>query len=128
MGKGSKQRPTDKAAFDAGYDRIFKSKYTKQPWAKLYQRKAWKVLRSSQLASKPICEYCEAQGYLTLAGVVDHIIPHKGDELLFHDPENLRSLCKKHHDSTKQREENQKVVIGGNIDGSPIDPNHHWSK
>ncbi len=105
-----------------------KSKYEKQPWHKLYKRKAWKLLRSSQLASQPTCEYCEAQGYLTQASVVDHIIAHKGDDILFHDPENLRSLCMKHHDATKQREERHEVIVGGNRDGSPIDPNHHWNK
>jgi len=104
------------------------SKYKKQPWHLLYKRKAWKLLRANQLRGQAVCEYCEAQGFLTLANVVDHIIAHKGDEILFHDPENLRSLCKKHHDATKQREEVHKVVIGGDKDGTPIDPNHYWNK
>jgi 5-methylcytosine-specific restriction protein A len=37
-----------------------------------------------------------------LATVVDHKIPHKGDETLFFDPENLQSLCKPHHDREKK--------------------------
>ena len=102
--------------------------YEKQPWHKLYKRKAWKDLRAAQLGIQPICEYCEAQGLLTVANVVDHIIAHKGDEILFHDPENLRSLCKTHHDSTKQKEERREVIIGGDKEGTPIDPNHHWNK
>jgi len=103
-------------------------RYEKQAWSKLYKRKAWQQLRSNQLSSQPLCEYCDAQNKVTIANVVDHIIAHKGDEILFHDPENLRSLCKTHHDSTKQKEERREVVIGGKNDGTPIDPNHHWNK
>ena len=40
--------------------------------------------------------------------VCDHIKPHRGDRLLFWDPENLQTLCKPCHDSTKQREEIEK--------------------
>lgn len=102
--------------------------YQPRPWKKLYKTKAWYRLRHAQITKQPLCEYCEAQGYLTPATVVDHIIAHKGDEILFHDPENLRSLCKKHHDATKQKEEKNRVIIGGDKDGLPIDPSHHWNK
>jgi hypothetical protein len=70
---------------------------------------------------------CEEQGLLTAATVVDHIIPHKGnEELFFNGP--FQSLCKLHHDSSKQTEENRGMQLGGNIHGEPIDSNHHWNK
>ncbi|CAG9262174.1 hypothetical protein PCAR4_560018 [Paraburkholderia caribensis] len=35
----------------------------------------------------------------------DHIIAHEGDETLRLDPNNVQTLCKRHHDSEKQRRE-----------------------
>ena len=54
------------------------------------------------------------------AAVVDHKIPHKGDETLFFDPENLQSLCKPHHDRDKQLIEHGKRVIQFDAAGWPI--------
>lgn len=61
------------------------------------------------------------------ATVVDHIKPHKGDSQLFWDQDNWQSLCKTHHDSTKQAEEKSGVIRGGKINGEPLDPSHHWN-
>jgi len=66
-------------------------------------------------------------GRVVMAGVVDHIKPHKGDEIKFYNPDNLQSMCKQHHDSTKSIEERRGVIVGGNTQGVPIDPNHHWN-
>ena len=95
---------------------------------KLYGTKAWHRLRYKQLQAEPCCVYCEGVGHVVWATVVDHIKPHKGDAVLFHDPDNLQSLCKVHHDSTKQREEKSGQIIGGDDKGRPIDPMHHWNK
>ena len=51
----------------------------------------------------PLCRTCEAAGRLVVASVVDHIVPHKGDQQLFNDPNNWQSLCKPCHDRHKQR-------------------------
>lgn len=59
-----------------------------------------------------------------VAEVVDHIIPHRGDLDLFHDPENWQSLCKHCHDSTKAQIESRGYHGGGNASGLPTDPNH----
>ncbi|NTG48982.1 HNH endonuclease [Agrobacterium rhizogenes] len=37
--------------------------------------------------------------------VADHKIPHRGDEVLFWDENNLQCLCKPCHDRLKQKEE-----------------------
>jgi len=63
----------------------------------------WKKLRRSQLRKDPLCAMCKAEGFVRAANVVDHITAHKGNEVLFWDPDNLQSLCKRHHDSDKQR-------------------------
>ncbi|HOO52277.1 MAG TPA: HNH endonuclease signature motif containing protein, partial [Alphaproteobacteria bacterium] len=45
-----------------------------------------------------LCVECERKGHVIPATVVDHIIPHRGDETLFWDESNWQALCKKCHD------------------------------
>ena len=37
------------------------------------------------------------EGRYRKASVVDHIIPHRGDEALFWDRSNWQALCHRHH-------------------------------
>lgn len=39
------------------------------------------------------------------ATVVDHIVPHRGDDRLFWDEENWQALCKNCHDSKTMTED-----------------------
>jgi hypothetical protein len=48
---------------------------------------------------------CADTGDITPATVVDHIIPHRGDQELFWDRSNWQPLCAPHHDITKTLEE-----------------------
>lgn len=85
---------------------------------------AWQKLRAEHLAKHPHCLYClreigmvgwspadvvlacAARGIAEPLGVIgDHITAHRGDRRLQLDPNNIQTLCKPHHDSTKQREE-----------------------
>jgi 5-methylcytosine-specific restriction protein A len=93
---------------------------------RMYNLKRWKDLRKLQLTEQPFCAMCETLGKLVPATVVDHVKPHRGDpELFFHN--QFQSLCKMHHDRNKQIEERSGVILGGKLDGVPIDPNHHWN-
>lgn len=68
------------------------------------------------------CCYCEAEGRTTLATVVDHRIPHRGDPALFWDEGNWQAMCKPHHDGAKKAEETsgrKRRVVGP--DGWPIE-------
>jgi 5-methylcytosine-specific restriction protein A len=58
----------------------------------------WQKLRGAYLASHQTCAECKRQGRLTLAVIVDHITPHKGDMALFWDSSNWQPLCKPCHD------------------------------
>lgn len=89
-------------------------------WRKLYRTVRWQRLRERQLSAEPLCRYCLVSEDITVADVVDHIKEHKGDERLFFDADNLQSLCKQHHDSTKQREERGQTVIHFGPDGWPV--------
>lgn len=98
-----------------------------RPWKHLYNTKRWHRLRWYQLQGEPLCRFCAALGHVTEATVVDHKKPHKGDEELFFDPDNLQSLCKTCHDSTKQRQEKSGYLAGCDADGWPLDPASHWN-
>jgi 5-methylcytosine-specific restriction endonuclease McrA len=58
---------------------------------------------------------------VTEAKVVDHIVPHEGDEALFWDQANWQPLCKTCHDTTKAQEERRaRRKQGADDDGWPI--------
>lgn len=62
-----------------------------------YNLKRWKDGRKRQLFEQPRCVMCLAMNRQTPATVVDHIIPHCGDDKLFWDRDNWQSLCDKCH-------------------------------
>ncbi|MGU3494226.1 HNH endonuclease [Xanthobacteraceae bacterium A53D] len=63
---------------------------------------------------------CLRSGVVEVAEVVDHVVPHKGDEELFFDRDNLQPLCKAHHDGAKQRIERGQEVVTFDERGWPI--------
>jgi 5-methylcytosine-specific restriction protein A len=69
---------------------------------RLYQTAAWRLLRKLQLEDYP---RCSEPGCDRMACVVDHRIPHRGNNSLFFDPANLRSMCKRCHDRKTARED-----------------------
>ncbi len=82
--------------------------------------KRWYRLRYHQLQKQPLCEFHLRRNQVISATVVDHIKPHKGDETLFHNPDNLQSLCKRCHDSVKQRMEKGGTVTEFDNEGRVI--------
>ena len=62
-----------------------------------YDRK-WRQARKLFLQKHPLCAECQKEGRLTPATVVDHIIPHRGDQKLFWDEQNWQPLCARCHD------------------------------
>jgi 5-methylcytosine-specific restriction endonuclease McrA len=65
----------------------------------------WQQARLVHLRDNPLCVYCQREGRVTAASVVDHIVAHQGNETLMWDRTNWQSLCKPHHDGQKKREE-----------------------
>ena len=59
----------------------------------------WRKERKAHLAKHPFCvdPYSVHGEVLVLATNVDHIIPHKGNYKLFHDPKNRQGLCASCH-------------------------------
>jgi 5-methylcytosine-specific restriction protein A len=54
-------------------------------------------LRQQVLDRQPLCVLCLEQHRVSLATVVDHVRPHRGDERLAFDINNLRALCERCH-------------------------------
>lgn len=68
----------------------------------------WQKARAQFLIEHPLCQCPECQeGKVRLlkAEVVDHIIPHKGDEVLFWDRNNWQSMTKDCHDKKTASED-----------------------
>lgn len=86
----------------------------------------WRKARRTYLQQHPLCVMCDREGRVEAATVVDHIKPHCNDQKLFWDTNNWQSLCKVHHDSTKQRIERRGHEIGCDENGIPLDQHHHW--
>lgn len=57
------------------------------------------------LKSHPLCVRCFARGQYVQATVVDHIVPHRGDQKLFWDRDNWQPLCKHCHDTKTMTED-----------------------
>jgi 5-methylcytosine-specific restriction endonuclease McrA len=84
----------------------------------------WEKARLFFLREHPLCRMCLGQGKVTEATVVDHIIPHRGDQTLFWDRANWQPLCKPNHDSAKQAEEANGFSSEVGLDGWPLDQKH----
>lgn len=65
----------------------------------------WQKAREAFLREHPLCVMCAAEGRVTVATVVDHIVPHRGDQSLFWRRSNWQPLCATHHSRDKQRQE-----------------------
>jgi 5-methylcytosine-specific restriction protein A len=65
----------------------------------------WQRYRQMFLRSHPLCAEHEKQKRYVAAVVVDHIIPHRGDQQLFWNETNHQALCKPCHDAKTARED-----------------------
>ena len=65
----------------------------------------WRRERLRFLRHNPLCVTCRSGGRLTPANVVDHIVPHRGNEELFWDQSNWQALCKPCHDKKTATED-----------------------
>ena len=57
----------------------------------------WQRYRLKFLERNVLCAMCHAQGKVTEATVVDHIVDHRGNQALFWDRANHQALCKPCH-------------------------------
>lgn len=62
----------------------------------------WARMRAKWLRAHPLCCMCQAEGYVTAADEVDHVVPlwEGGKD----DPSNFQSLCRPHHKAKSAEE------------------------
>ena len=65
----------------------------------------WRRASKAFLKDHPWCAECLRGGRLEAATQVDHIIPHKGDPVLFWDEKNWQGLCRRCHSRKTARED-----------------------
>lgn len=65
----------------------------------------WRKARVRFLKANPLCVKCNGEGKVVAATVVDHVIPHRGDHVLFWDESNWQALCKGCHDTKTMTED-----------------------
>lgn len=65
----------------------------------------WRKARCRYLKAHSLCVRCREHGKLVKAEVVDHITPHRGNEVLFWDESNWQALCKRCHDKKTMTED-----------------------
>lgn len=100
---------------------------TRQPWRRKrlsanergYGSK-WKRIRKLALErDKHLCQDCRDKGRITPATQVDHVKPKaKGGT---DDLDNLRSLCREHHDDKSARDLGHRVKVRIGAGGWPCD-------
>jgi 5-methylcytosine-specific restriction protein A len=74
------------SAYERGYDR------------------RWEKARAAFLAQHPVCALCQLDGQVTPAWGVDHVIPHRGNPILFWLPGNWQPVCEPCHNAKRARE------------------------
>ena len=76
-----------------------KTRYTEKHISEnssFYNSSAWRKVRKAYFTMNPLCKWCEEEGKVVAADVVDHIIEiNNGGEKL--DSNNLMSMCHPHH-------------------------------
>ena len=85
----------------------------------MYKTARWKRLRALILAREPLCRMCKALGITSPSDVVDHIVPHRGDDRLAWDEANLQGVCTPCHAGPKQSFERTGAMRGCDVDGTP---------
>lgn len=86
---------------------------------------AWQKLRALVLAHEPLCRDCQGMGRIEPATDVDHDDGNPGNN----DWANLVPRCHSCHSHKTARERHGlKARQGCDVNGWPLDPNHHWNR
>ncbi|MBB5227404.1 HNH endonuclease [Treponema ruminis] len=80
---------------------IFTQRTKSREYHNLYQSARWRKTRREFLRENPFCIKCGQP-----SEIADHIIPHRGNEDLFYDKNNLQPMCWKCHSAKTLQENN----------------------
>ncbi len=99
-----------------------------------YNTTTWARLRAAHLSIEPLCRGCRAEGRLSPANTVDHVVPINKGGPAFPGHDGLASYCGPCHSAKTARGaeagaiRSTKPRRGCNPDGTPLDPSHPWHK
>lgn len=68
----------------------------------------WEKARKIFLVEHPFCVLCDLVGLVVEATVVDHVIPHRGDMVLFWLRSNWQALCEACHNAKRGEEKGRR--------------------
>ena len=109
-----------------------KARYGKEAWGRLYKLKGWqnprRGLRMRVLARDDFtCTTCQRVEHASRLHA-HHVIPHKGDEELFWNENNIIALCEDCHRIHTAETEVQGYLDAVDDLGLPIDQNHPFNR
>lgn len=125
-----RHKPTKLAAHSGTQPRTLKVKQRANGRTLALNGATWAKLRRLVMGEQPLCSHCLQRGLIVTGNEVDHIDNDAGNNLR----SNLVNLCRACHSSKTQRYEHYKrtgqwlPVKGCDVNGMPLDPNHHWNK
>ncbi len=79
----------------------------------------WQRASRAFLAANALCSSCKARGRLTVASLVDHTIPHRGDQALFWNTDNWSPMCAPCHAGKTLAEQGRKPRRAFDLNGNP---------
>jgi 5-methylcytosine-specific restriction protein A len=91
------RQPGCPALSDGPYCEQHRKLYARETAAQRGYDGRWRKARALFLRKHPLCVGCLRAKRLTPATIIDHIVPHRGDERLFWDEANWQPLCARHH-------------------------------
>jgi 5-methylcytosine-specific restriction endonuclease McrA len=94
----------------------------------MYDTVRWRKVAKHHLDANPLCVLCAKIGRDTAATIVDHIVPHNNDAVLFWAADNLQALCSTCHSGAKRMQEGHGHSQACDVNGMPIDGEHVWNK
>lgn len=88
--------------------------------------KRWREIRAQVLAEQPLCPRCMEQGRVEPAVDVDH----RDNNSHNNERSNLEGLCVSHHSAKSFAEANEWKWVwkGSDVNGNPLNQDHHWNK
>lgn len=72
---------------------------------RLYDNRRWRKASQAFLVANPLCVLCASEGRVRASEATDHVIPHRGSQVLFWNMDNWQALCRECH--------NRKSAKGG---------------
>ncbi|WP_442580732.1 hypothetical protein ACSBOB_01645 [Mesorhizobium sp. ASY16-5R] len=106
----------------------YRALYADPRWCGPHGIRKQAFLRDLYTCKRCDCIVIEGNRHHPQAAVAHHKVKHRGDPKLFFDLENVETVCKRDHDTLIQREEARGYVIGSDINGRPLDPQHPWNR